>query len=111
MEKQQLIEKTADVLRPFETGNLMTSIQTMTLSQIFTNPFVLIFIIAILFFGVIKKSMPVLLTLFFLISMIVFMRYAMPAPGQELTLSSILPFVGAGVTIGGVIIYFTMIKS
>jgi hypothetical protein len=55
--------------------------------------------------------MPVLLTLFFLIAMIVFMRYAMPPAGQELSLTSILPFVGAGLVIGGVIIYFTMIKS
>jgi hypothetical protein len=43
--------------------------------------------------------------------MIVFMRYAMPAPGQELTLSSIGPFIGFGVLIGGVIIYFSMVKS
>jgi len=111
MEKQQLIEKTTEVLRPFETSNLMTTIQTMTLSQIFTNPVVLIIIVGVLFFGVLKRSVPVLLTLFFLIAMIVFMRYTMPAPGQELTLSSILPFIGAGVTIGGVIIYFSMIKS
>jgi hypothetical protein len=111
MEKQQLIEKTTEVLRPFETSNLMTSMQSLTLTQIFTNPVVLIFIIGALFFGVLKRSMPVLLTLFFLIAMIVFMRYAMPAPGEELTLSSIVPFVGAGITIGGVIIYFTMIKS
>jgi len=111
MEKQQVIDRTVEVLRPFETSNLMTTIQTLTLAQIFTNPVVLIIIIGVLFFGVLKKSMPVLLTLFFLIAMIVFMRYAMPPPGQELTLSSILPFVGAGITIGGVIIYFTMIKS
>jgi hypothetical protein len=111
MEKQQLIEKTTEVLRPFETSNLMTTMQTLTLTQIFTNPFVLIIIIGVLFFGVLKKSMPVLLTLFFLIAMIVFMRYAMPPVGQELSLSSVLPFVGAGVAIGGVIIYFTMIKS
>jgi hypothetical protein len=111
MEKQQLIDKTTEVLRPFETENLMTSLQTLTLAQIFTNPVVLIIIIGVLFFGVLKKSMPVLLTLFFLIAMIVFMRFAMPAPGQELTLSSIFPFVGFGVLIGGVIIYFSMIKS
>ena len=111
MEKQQLIDKTTEVLRPFETSNLMTTMQTLTLTQIFTNPVVLIFIVGVLFFGVLKKSMPVLLTLFFLIAMIVFMRYAMPPPGQELSLSSVLPFVGAGVAIGGVIIYFTMIKS
>ena len=111
MDKQQLIDKTAEVLRPFETSNLMTTMQTLTLAQIFSNPVVLIIIIGALFFGVLKRSMPVLLTLFFLIAMIVFMRYAMPPPGQELSLTSIFPFVGAGIVIGGVIIYFTMIKS
>ena len=111
MEKQQFMEKATEVLRPFETSNLMTTMQTLTLAQIFSNPIVLIFIIGVLFFGVLKRSLPVLLTLFFLIAMIVFMRYAMPAPGQELSLSSVFPFVGAGVLIGGVIIYFTMIKS
>ena len=111
MEKQQLIEKTTEALRPFETSNLMTTMQTLTIAQIIGNPVVLIIIIGALFFGVLKRSVPVLLTLFFLAAMIVFMRYAMPAPGQELTLSSILPFIGAGLGIGGVIIYFTMIKS
>ncbi len=111
MDKQQLIEKTTETLRPFETSNLMATMQSLTLAQIFTNPVVLIIIIGLLFFGVLKQSKPVLLTLFFLIAMIVFMRYAMPPAGQELTLSSIGPFIGFGVAIGGVIIYFTMIKS
>jgi len=111
MEKQHLIDKTTEILRPFETSNLMTTMQTLTLAQIFSNPVVLIIIIGALFFGVLKRSVPVLLTLFFLIAMIVFMRYAMPPAGQELSLSSIFPFVGAGIVIGGVIIYFTMIKS
>lgn len=111
MEKQQLIEKTTEALRPFETSNLMTTMQSLTLAQIFTNPVVLIIIVGVLFYGVLKRSTPVLLTLFFLVAMIVFMRYAMPPPGQELTLSSIGPFVGFGIAIGGVIIYFTMIKS
>jgi len=111
MDKQQLIEKTAETLRPFETSNLMSTMQSLTLAQIFTNPVVLIIIIAVLFFGILKRSTPVLLTLFFLIAMIVFMRYAMPPAGQELTLSSIGPFIGFGVAIGGVIIYFSMIKS
>ena len=111
MEKQHHIDKTTEILRPFETSNLMTTMQTLTLAQIFSNPVVLIIIIGALFFGVLKRSVPVLLTLFFLIAMIVFMRYAMPPAGQELSLSSIFPFVGAGIVIGGVIIYFTMIKS
>jgi len=111
MDKQQLIEKTTETLRPFETSNLMATMQSLTLAQIFTNPVVLIIIIGVLFFGILKRSTPVLLTLFFLIAMIVFMRYAMPPAGQELTLSSIGPFIGFGVAIGGVIIYFSMIKS
>ena len=111
MDKQQMIEKTTETLRPFETSNLMETMQTLTLSQIFTHPVVLIVIIGVLFFGIIRKSTPVLLTLFFLIAMIVFMRYAMPPAGQELTLSSIGPFIGFGVAIGGVIIYYSMIKS
>lgn len=111
MDKQQVIEKTTEALRPFETSNLMSTMQTLTLSQIFSNPVVLIIIIAVLFFGILKKSTPVLLTLFFLIAMIVFMRYAMPPAGQELTLSSIGPFIGFGIAIGGVIIYYSMIKS
>lgn len=111
MEKQQMIEKTTEALRPFETANLMNTLQTLTLAQIFSNPFVLAVVLGLFFFGVLKKSTPVLLTLFFLIAMIVFMRYAMPAPGQDLALSSIVPFIGAGVVIGGVIIYFSMIKS
>lgn len=111
MDKQQLIEKTTETLRPVETANLMTTIQNLTLAQIFGNPVVLIIVLSVLFFGVYKRSKPVLLTLFFLVAMIVFVRYAMPPPGQELTLSSIGPFIGFGVVIGGVIIYFTMIRS
>ena len=34
MEKQQLVEKTTEILRPFETANLMTTMQTLTLTQI-----------------------------------------------------------------------------
>jgi hypothetical protein len=111
MDKQQVIEKTVEVLRPFETSNLMATMQSLTLAQIFSNPIVLIIIIGTLFFGVLKRSTPVLLTLFFLVAMIVFMRYAMPAPGEDLSLTSIGPFIGFGVVIGGVIIYFSMIKS
>ncbi len=111
MDKQQMVEKTTEVLTPFETANLMNTIQNLTLQQIFSHPIVLLVAAGTLFFGVYRKSTPILLTLFFLIAMIVFVRIALPAPGQELVLSSVLPFIGAGVVIGGVIIYFSMIKN
>lgn len=111
MDKQQLAEKTVEALRPFETANLMTTLQNLTLKQIFTHPAVLICIALIFFFGVIKKSKTVLLTLFALIGMIVILRFAMPAPGEELSLKSLIPFAFCGLGIGGVIIYFSLIKS
>lgn len=111
MDKQQLVDKTAEALRPFETANLMTTIQTLTLKQIFSHPAVLICIALIFFFGVVKQSKTVLLTLFALIGMIVILRYAMPAPGEDLSLKALLPFMGGGLLIGGVIIYFSLIRS
>jgi len=111
MDKQQLAEKTVEALRPFETANLITTLQNLTLKQIFTHPAVLICIAAIFFFGIIKRSKTVLLTLFALIGMIVILRFAMPAPGEELSLKSLIPFALCGLGIGGVIIYFSLIKT
>lgn len=111
MDKQQMTEKATETLRPFETQNLIETIQNATLHDIFTNPVVMIVVAVVLFFGIYKKSTAVLLTLFFLLSMIVVMRYLMPAPGQELTMSALLPFIGGGLLIIGIIIYFSLIKS
>ena len=115
MNKQQLLEKTTDILRPLETENLMTAMQTMTLKQIFGSPVVLAVITILLFFGVIKKSKTVLLTLFALIGMIVLIRYAIPpvstAEHVESSMGSLMPVICGGVVIGGVIIYFSLIKS
>lgn len=111
MEKQQLAEKAVEVLRPFETQNLMTTLQNLTLQQIFSNWVFLLVTAAVLFFGVYKRSKAVLLTLFFLVAMIFMVKYAMPAPSEELTLKSILPFAGFGLGIGGIIVYFVFIKD
>ncbi len=111
MDKEQLADKATEALRPFETANLMNTIQTLTLKQIFTHPAFLIIITAIFFFGVVKRSKTVLLTLFALLGLIVIVRFAMPAPGEELSMKAMLPFISGGLIIGGVIIYFSLIKS
>lgn len=111
MDKEQFVEKATETLRPFETGNLLQTIQTMSLQQIFSNPAVLGIIAVVLFLGIIKKSKTVLLTLFGMIGAIIILRYAMPAPGEELSLKSLGPFALGGVAIGAVIIYFSLIKS
>lgn len=111
MEKQEFVQKATEVLRPFETENLIRTMQTITLKQIFTHPGVLLTIALVFFFGVIKRSKTVLLTLFGLIGMIVIMRFAIPAPSEELSLKSVIPFIAIGIGIGGIIIYFSLIKS
>ncbi len=111
MDKQTFLQKTEETLKPFETENLLNTMQTLTLQQIFTNPIVLGVIVLLLFFGIYKRSTTVLLTLFGMVGMIVMARYAIPAANTESSLSSIVPFVFFGVIIGGVIIYFSMIKS
>jgi len=111
MDKNQLVEKAAETLRPFETSNLIGTLQHLSVKQVFSHPAVIIFITVIFFFGVIKRSKPVLLSLFMLICLAVIMRYAMPAPGDDLSMSSMLPFIGGGLVIGVVTIYFLLIKS
>ena len=111
MDKQQLVEKTTETLRPFETSNLIETMQHLSVKQVFSHPAVLILIIAIFFFGVVKRSKVVLLSLFSLICIAVIIRYAMPAPGDDLSISSMVPFIGGGLLIGGVVIYFSLVKS
>ncbi|CAH2031914.1 hypothetical protein [Trichlorobacter ammonificans] len=111
MEKEQVLEKTVEALRPFETQNLMTTIQNLTLQQIFSNWVILLSLAALLFFGIYKRSKTVLLTVFSLVALTIMVKVAIPPEGQEMSLKSVLPFVGFGLGIGGVIVYFTFIKD
>ena len=111
MDNQKLVEKATETLRPFETSNMIETFQHLSIKQVFSNPVVLIMIVAIFFFGVIKRSKLVLLSLFSLLCIAVIIRYAMPAPGDDLSVSATLPFIGGGLLIGGVVIYFSLIKT
>ena len=111
MDKQQLAEKAEQALKPFETGNLVTTIQTMSVDQLYSHPVPLLVLLAVLIFGIVKRSKTILLTLFVLLGLVLITRYAMPGQGQELTMGSIMPFLGFGMVIMGVVVYFTMIHS
>jgi hypothetical protein len=114
MAQQTLAERTVEILKPFETDNLMNTLQTITLKELFTNPVLLCVFAIFLFFGVYKKSKAILLSLFSIIGMIFIIRFAIPANtagNTEMSLGSVAPFVIGGVVIGAVIIYFTLIKS
>lgn len=110
MDKQRLLEKTTETLRPFETSNLIETLQHLTVKQVFSNPAVLIIITVIFFFGVVRRSKTVLLSLFALFCIAIIIRFAMPAPNDDFSTASLLPFIGGGLVIGCVTIYFTLIK-
>jgi hypothetical protein len=111
MDKQQLTEKGAELLRTFETTNLIAAMKDLSIKQIFSHPVVLIVIASIFVYGVLQRSKPVLLGLFSLVCVAAIVRYAMPSPNDNLSASSTLPFIGGGLLIGAVLIYFSLIKS
>jgi hypothetical protein len=111
MEKQELVTKTKDFLSPFETENVIKFIQNLSLKSVMGNPWLIGAILIIFFYAVIKRSRFVLLSLFTVISLMLLMRYTFPPPGDELSLSTTLPFVFGGLLIGGVLLYFTFVKG
>ncbi len=111
MEKNDLLEKTKETLSPFQTDHIIHFLKSLTLKSAMENPWIITAFLIIFFFAVIKRSKFVLLTLFTAISLMVLMRYTFPASGDELSLSSTLPFIFGALLIGVVVLYFNFIKT
>lgn len=110
MEKEQIINKTQEVLSPFETEQIVRVLKELSIKTIFENPFILGLFVIVVFFAIIKRSKFVLLFMFTLLSLMALVRYALPT-GAELKAASLIPFAFGCLGIGAVLIYFTFIKS
>jgi len=110
MEKQQILDKTKDVLTPFETENIIKFIKGLSFSTIIGNPWLLAISVIVIFYAVIKRSKFVILFIFAFFSLTLLIQYTLPASG-DLSLSSLLPFVFGGLAIGAVLIYFIFIQG
>jgi hypothetical protein len=110
MEKQEILNRTKDALSPFETENLVKLVKGLTFSAVLGNPWMLAVLVIVLFYAIFKRSKFVLLSLFTFISLIFLIQYTLPAEGS-FTLTTLLPFVGGGLAIGSVLIYFIFIKT
>jgi hypothetical protein len=110
MDHTEIINKTKEVLSPFETENIVKFIKGLTFSTIFGNPILLCILLVVFFFAVIKRSKFILLFLFTFISVAALVHYTLPDNG-EMSPSSLLPFAGGALVIGAVLIYFSFIKS
>lgn len=112
MQKEELLRKTEQAVSPFETENIVHFIKNLTFKSAMENPWIIGFFVVIFFYAVIKRSRPVLLFLFASISIMFLVRFTLQGvDGNELTLSSTLPFAFGGLLIGGVLIYFSFIKG
>ena len=112
MEKEELLKKTEQAVSPFETENIINFINNLTFKSAMENPWIIGFFMVIFFYAVIKRSKPVLLFLFAAISIMFLVRFTLQGvEGNELTLSSTMPFAFGGLIIGGVLIYFSFIKG
>ena len=86
MEKQQILERSQEILSSFETENIVRFMKELTLKTVVDNPWILGLLLAVFFFAVIKRSKFVLLFLFTLLSLIALVQYSLPA-GAELTVT------------------------
>lgn len=112
MEKEAVLDKAKTALAPFETENIFNFMRSLSLKSAMENPLVIGLFLLIFFFAVIKRSKPVLVFLFAVISVMFLVRFTLPVEqGNELTLSSTLPFAFGGLAIGAALIYFMFIKG
>ena len=111
MQQGELLKKAEKAVSPFETENVVEFLKNLTFKSAMENPWLIGVFLVIFFYAVVKRSKPVLLSLFAAISLMFLIRFTIPSGEGELTLSSTLPFAFGGLAIGGVLIYFTFVKS
>jgi len=111
MEKTALINKATETLAPFETEHVMQFLRAITVRSALASPWIMGVFLVIAFYAVIVRSKFVLCALFTAISLLLLVRYTMPADGDSLALSTTLPFAFGGLAIGSFIIYLYFIRT
>ena len=111
MEKSAILRKTIEMLSPLETGHVVQFLRHLTVKGAITNPRFLAMFLVVAFYAVVVRSRFVLSMLFTAASLLILIRYTMPAEGDSLTISSTIPFAFGALAIGAVLIYYYFIKT
>lgn len=112
METQQILSSARKILTPLETENIIHFARTLSVKTALENPILIGIFLILFFFGVVKRSKPVLLTIFATVALLFLIQYTLPTdPGGDLTLKSTIPFAFGGLGIGAAVIYFIFIKG
>ena len=110
MDNQEMMNRAQTALEPFETQNIVKFIKHMSTQSFIDNPWLIVVFLAVFFYAVVKRSKFVLLFLFSFFSILLLVKYTLPADG-ELSVQTLLPMAGGGLFIGSVIIYFAFIRT
>ena len=111
MDKASILQKATETLSPFETANVVHFVQNLTVKSALSNPWFIGFFLVLSFYAVVKRSKFVLCALFTALSLLLLIRFTMPTDGDNLALSTTLPFAFGALAIGGFIIYLYFIKT
>ncbi|HJV66908.1 MAG TPA: hypothetical protein VJ550_14325 [Geomonas sp.] len=111
MDIPRMVQKTVETLSPFETENIMNFLRNLTVKSAISNPYIVTVFLVLAFYAVVVRSKFVLSILFAAVSILLLIRYTMPAEGDTLSVSSTLPFAFGGLAIGAFIIYLYFIKT
>ena len=106
-----MLQRAAKTLSPFETQNIIHTLQHLTVKSAVGNPWFVAGFLVLAFYAIIKKSMFVLSSLFTAAAVMLLIHFTLPVDGGDLSLSTTLPFAFGGIAIGAVLIYLTFIKS
>ena len=111
MDKDRLLDKTNQILQPFETHNAIAFMKELSMQTVTDNPKVTFLLFLVFLYGLWRWSRLVLLFLFTLLTLTMLIRYALPPAGTELTVNSTLPFVLGSMGIASVLLYFIFIRT
>ena len=111
MEKAAILKKATETLSPFETEHIMHFLRALTVRSALANPWFIGIFVVISFYAVVVRSKFVLCALFTSLALLLLVHFTMPADGDNLALSTTLPFALGALAIGGFLIYLYFIKT
>ena len=111
MEKAALLKRATETLSPFETEHIMQFLRALTVKSALGNPWIVGAFLLLSFYAVVVRSKFVLVALFTAISLLLLIHFTMPTDGDNLALSTTIPFAFGGLAIGAFIIYLYFIKT
>ena len=110
MEKQQIIDKSREILSNFETQNMIAFLKDLSTKSLIENPLIMVLLMVVLFYAVVKRSKVIILFIFSIVSLLALVNYTLPH-GEELNFTSFLPFAFGCIGVGAVLIYFIFIQA